>query len=158
MRSASPESAKLLADMSALLAEFTARVDCGESVADLLQKDALLKTPRGETRGRDAIATLFSAVFERRKKSEQIARHSSLNLHVRLMSANCIEVRSLLMAFSLPEVKDGLGSLLIGDQVDIVALEPDGDYKFAARTLTPALEFSVVPKARTDQQARPISD
>jgi hypothetical protein len=141
------ESAARQADLTALLAEFTARVDRGESVADLLQADAVIRTPRGETRGRDTIAALFASVFETRRQSGHAARHTSLNVHVRAVTAGRFEVRSLLLAFSLAAPDKGEGSLLIGDQIDIVALEADGEYRFAARTLTPALEFSLVPKA-----------
>jgi hypothetical protein len=141
------ESANQQADLTALIAEFTARVDRGESVADLLHPDAVIRTPRGETRGRDTIAALFASVFESRRQSGHVARHTSLNVYVREVTTGRFEVHSLLLAFSIAAANKTDGSLLIGDQIDIVAREANGAYRFVARTLTPALEFSLVPKA-----------
>jgi hypothetical protein len=141
------ESGNQQVELTALIAEFTARVDRGESVADLLQADAVIRTPRGETQGRDSIAALFDSVFESRRQSGHVARHTSLNVQVREVATGRFEVHSLLLAFSLAAPNKAEGSLLIGDQIDIVAREADGEYRFAARTLTPALEFTLVPKA-----------
>jgi hypothetical protein len=145
------ESANPQAELTALIAEFTSRVDRGESVAELLQADAVIRTPRGETQGRDTIAALFASVFESRRQSGHVARHTSLNVHVREVTTGRFEVHSLLLAFSLAAPNKADGSLLIGDQIDIVARDADGEYRFAARTLRPALEFTLVPKASPAQ-------
>jgi len=134
--------------MSTLLVEFTFRIDCGEPIGDLFQENALLHTPRGETRGRGAIAELFAAVFESRRRAGNVSRHSALDVRVRAINSNRFEVRSLLLAFAVNGTQDGTGSLLIGDQIDVVELETDGVYRFAERKLSPALEFSLTPKER----------
>jgi hypothetical protein len=132
--------------MCTLLTEFTSRMESGESIGDLLQENASLHTPRGEVRGRTEIAKLFLTLFESRQRSGQVARHSSLDVRARELSDNRFEVGSLLIAFSLSGVETEGGSLLIGDQIDIVELDFDGVYRFAARKLTPALEFSLSRK------------
>jgi hypothetical protein len=132
--------------MSSLLVEFTYRIDCGEPIGELFQENALLHTPRGETRGRGAIAELFAGVFESRRRSGHVSRHSALDVHVRAIGSNRFEVRSLLLAFAVSGTQNGTGSLMIGDQIDVVELEADGAYRFAERKLAPALEFSLTPK------------
>jgi hypothetical protein len=139
---------QLRAAMSALLTEFTSRLDCGEPIGDLLQEEALLRTPRGETRGRGAIAGLFAAAFDSRRRSGHVSRHSCLDVRVRAIGNDRFEVRSLLLAFALGGGQNAAGSLMIGDQIDIVALEADGEYRFTERSLAPALEFSLSPKGR----------
>jgi hypothetical protein len=47
------------------------------------------------------------------------------------------------MAFSLPA--SSTGSLLIGDQVDIVRRDEDGIYRFVKRAMQPALQYALVP-------------
>lgn len=134
--------------MSTLLVEFTSRIDCGEPIGELFQENALLHTPRGETRGRVAIAELFAAVFDSRRQSGHVSRHSALDVRVREIGTNRFEVRSLLLAFAVNGMQSGTGSLLIGDQIDVVELEADGAYRFAERKLSPALEFSLTPKGK----------
>ena len=135
--------------MSTLLVEFTHRIDCGSPIGELFQENALLHTPRGETRGRGAIAELFAAVFDSRRRSGQVSRHSALDVHVRAIGSNRFEVRSLLLAFAVSGMENETGSLMIADQVDIVELEADGSYRFAERKLSPALEFSLTPKGKS---------
>jgi hypothetical protein len=135
--------------MSTLLVEFTSRIDCGETIGDLFQENALLHTPRGETRGRGAIAELFAAVFESRRRSGHVSRHSALDARVRSIGSNRFEVRSLLLAFAVNGMENGTGSLMIGDQIDVVELEADGVYRFAERKLSPALEFMLTPKGKS---------
>jgi len=139
----------LRAAMSALLAEFTFRIDCGEPIGELFQEKALLRTSRGETRGRDAIAELFTTSSESRRRSGHVARHSSLDVRVRAIGNNRFEVRSLLLALAMNAAEGGTGSLMISDQIDVVELEADGAYRFAERKLVPALEFSLTPKGKT---------
>ena len=134
--------------MSTLLAEFTSRIDCGEPIGELFQENALLHTPRGETRGRGAIAELFAAVFDARRRSGHVSRHSALDVRVRAIDSNRFEVRSLLLAFAVNGTHNGTGSLMIGDQLDVVELDADGAYRFAERKLSPALEFSLTPKGK----------
>jgi hypothetical protein len=134
--------------MSTLLTEFTSRIDCGQPIGELFQENALLHTPRGETRGRGAIAELFVTVFDSRRRSGHVSRHSALDVRVRAIGSNRFEVRSLLLAFAVNGTQNGTGSLLIGDQIDVVELESDGAYRFAERKLSPALEFSLTPKER----------
>lgn len=135
--------------MSTLLVEFTSRIDCGEPIGDLFQENALLHTPRGETRGRGAIANLFATVFESRRRSGHVSRHSALDVRVRAIGSNRFEVRSLLLAFAVNGTENGTGSLMIGDQIDVVELEIDGVYRFAERKLSPALEFLLIPKGKS---------
>ena len=134
--------------MCTLLTEFTSRMESGEPIGDLLQENASLQTPRGEVRGRTEIAKLFLTLFESRQRSGQVSRHSSLDVRVRDLGDNRFEVRSLLMAFSLSGVEAEAGSLLLGDQIDTVELDSDGVYRFAARRLTPALEFALTRKPK----------
>jgi hypothetical protein len=145
----SPSSSSELRDlrmaMSDLLSEFTSRVDCGESVGELFHEDAILRTPRGEVHGRDAIANLFSTSFESRRTAGHFSRHSSLDVRARALGNGRFEVRSMLVAFAINEAASGAGSLLIGDQIDVVELRADGAYRFAGRQLTPVLEFSLLP-------------
>jgi hypothetical protein len=138
--------------MSTLLVEFTYRIDCGEPIGELFQENALLHTPRGETRGRRAIAELFAAVFDSRRKSGHVSRHSALDVRVRAIGNNRFEVRSLLLAFAVNgAAQNATGSLMIGDQIDVVELEGDGAHRFAERKLSPALEFSLTPKGKSGQ-------
>jgi hypothetical protein len=123
-------------------------MDSGEPIDDLLQENASLQTPRGEVRGRSEIAKLFLTLFESRQRAGQVSRHSSLDVRARELGDNRFEVRSLLIAFSLSGVEAEGGSLLIGDQIDIVELDFDGVYRFAERRLTPALEFSLTRKPK----------
>jgi hypothetical protein len=150
MASSSPKPSppELRSAASALLTEFTSRMESGEPIGDLLQENASLHTPRGEVRGRSEIAKLFLTLFESRQRAGQVARHSSLDVRVRELGDNRFEVRSLLIAFSLSGVEAEGGSLLIGDQIDIVELDSDAIYRFAARKLTPALEFSLTRKPK----------
>src|ERR1700733_8877186 len=132
--------------ISTLLTEFTSRIDCGEPIGELFEENALLHTPRGETRGRAAIADLFAAAFDTRRRSGHVSRHSTLDVCVRAMGGNRFEVRSLLLAFAVTGPQNGAGSLMVGDQLDTVELGGDGAYRFVERKLSPALEFSLVPK------------
>ena len=131
----------------ALLAEFTFRVDRGEPVGHLFQEQAVYRTPRGDTRGRDAIATLFASVGESRKLTGHVTRHSTTDVHVLRVSSSRFESRSLLMAFALETPTSAMGSLLVADHVDIVDCESDGAYRFVQRTLSPALQFSLPNKS-----------
>ncbi|HEY2402869.1 MAG TPA: hypothetical protein VGI23_21130 [Steroidobacteraceae bacterium] len=143
-----PESRDLRTALSALLTELTHRIDCGEPVGELFQEGALLRTPRGDTRGRGPIAELFATSFASRRRSGHISRHSSLDMHVRAIANNRFEVRSLLLAFAMNPADPAGGTLLIGDQIDVVELESDGAYRFVERQLVPALEFSLTPKGK----------
>jgi hypothetical protein len=135
--------------MSDLLSEFTSRVDCGDAVGELFHEDAILRTPRGEVRGRGAIAGLFSTSFESRRASGHFSRHSSLDVRARALGGGRFEVRSMLVAFAINEAASGAGSLLVGDQIDVVELGADGAYRFALRNLTPVLEFSLLPPRKS---------
>jgi hypothetical protein len=150
MTSSSPQSSphELRSAMSALLTEFTSRMDCGEAIDDLLHENASLHTPRGEIRGRAEIGKLFTNLFESRRRSGQVSRHSSLDVRARVISPNLIEVRSILIAFSMSGVKGEGGSLLVGDQVDMVELGADGAYRILERKLSPALEFDLTKKQK----------
>jgi hypothetical protein len=152
----SPLSSSELRDlrmaMSDLLSEFTSRVDHGEALGELFHEDAILRTPRGEIHGRDAIASLFSTSFESRRASGHFSRHSSLDVRARALGSGRFEVRSMLVAFAINEAASGAGSLLIGDQIDVVELRADGAYRFAVRQLSPALEFSLLPTRKKPAQ------
>jgi hypothetical protein len=142
------ETRDLRAAIAALLSELTFRIDGGEPVGELFQEGALLRTPRGETRGRGAITELFARSFASRQHSGHISRHGSLDVHVRALGSNRFEVHSVLLAFAMNAAEAGSGSLLVGDQVDVVELESDGVFRFAERALAPALEFSLVSKVK----------
>jgi SnoaL-like domain len=128
-----------------LLEEFTSRVDGGRSVADLLVEDATLDTPRGQIAGRDAIAGLFQSTFEARRANERVSRHFNSNLTIRSLDSDWIEARSLLTAFAIDPTLGAKGSLLIGDQLDIIIPSSDGLMQFKSRKLAPQLNFELAP-------------
>jgi hypothetical protein len=128
-----------------LLEEFTSRVDGGHNIADLLVEDATLDTPRGQIVGRDAIAGLFRSTFEARRANERVSRHFNSNLTIRSLDSDWIEARSLLTAFAIDPASGMKGSLLIGDQLDIIIPSPDGLMQFKSRKMVPQLNFDLVP-------------
>jgi hypothetical protein len=138
-----PDLAEARERIIALLAEFTFHVDRGEPIGHLFQEKAVYYTPRGETRGRDAIATLFSLMSASRTATGHITRHSTSDVHVRRLSSMRFEVHSLLTGFALETPTSKSGSLFVGDHVDIVEVESRGDYRFVQRTLEPKLQFSL---------------
>lgn len=130
-------------EILALLSEFTFRIDHGISVGDLFDEDAILVTPRGEVRGRQVIAELFASLHAQRAAESHRSRHGNLDVRIGKVSEGRFEVHCLLMAFSLPA--SSAGSLLIGDQVDVVRRDDDGIYRFMKRALHPTLQYSLVP-------------
>jgi len=128
-----------------LLEEFTSRVGSGGSVADLLAEDAALDTPRGQIAGREAIAKLFQSMFETRRTEKRVSRHVNSNLTIRKLESNRIEARSVLTAFAIEPASGMKGSLLIGDQLDIIALSSDGHMQFKSRKMVPQLTFDLTP-------------
>lgn len=128
-----------------LLEEFTSRVDGGRSVADLLAEDATLATPRGQIAGRDAIANLFQSTFEARRANERVSRHFNSNLTIRSLDSDWIEARSLLTALAIDPTLGAKGSLLIGDQLDIIIPSSDGLMQFKSRKMVPQLNFELAP-------------
>ncbi|HEY3654272.1 MAG TPA: nuclear transport factor 2 family protein [Steroidobacteraceae bacterium] len=130
-----------------LLEEFTSRVNGGRSVADLLVEDATLATPRGQIAGRDAIANLFQSTFEARRANERVSRHFNSNLTIRSLDSDWIEARSLLTALAIDPTLGAKGSLLIGDQLDIIIPSSDGLMQFKSRKMVPQLNFELAPSA-----------
>jgi hypothetical protein len=130
-----------------LLEEFTSRVDAGRNVADLLIEDATLDTPRGQIAGRDTIANLFQSMFEARRTEKRISRHFNSNLTIRRLDSERIEARSLMTAFAIEPASGMKGSLLIGDQLDIIVSSSDGLMQFKSRKMAPQLTFDLAPAA-----------
>jgi hypothetical protein len=130
-----------------LLEEFTSRIAVGDSVADLLVEDATLDTPRGQIAGRDTIANLFQSMYETRRAEKRISRHLNSNLTVRILDSNRIEARSLMTAFAIEPASGTKGSLLNGDQLDIIIPSPDGLMQFKSRKMVPQLTFDLAPAA-----------
>jgi hypothetical protein len=137
------EHAEARRDIIALLDEFTSRVDHGEPIGHLFQELAVYSTPRGETRGRDAIAALFATIGASRREVGHITRHGTMSVHVIRLDAALFEVRSMMMALALERPTAANGSLLIGDHTDRVERDAEGVYRFAHRSLKPTLEFSL---------------
>jgi hypothetical protein len=130
-----------------LLEEFTSRIAVGGSVADLLVEDATLDTPRGKIVGRDTIANLFQSMYETRRAENRISRHLNSNLTIRKLDFDRIEARSLMTAFAIEPASGMKGSLLIGDQLDIIIPSPDGLMQFKSRKMVPQLTFDLAPAA-----------
>jgi hypothetical protein len=130
-----------------LLEEFTSRIAVGGSVADLLVADSTLDTPRGQIAGRDAIANLFQSMFETRRAEKRISRHLNSNLTIRKLDSDRIEARSLMTAFAIEPASGMKGSLLIGDQLDIIICSSDGLMQFESRKMVPQLTFDIAPAA-----------
>jgi hypothetical protein len=130
-----------------LLDEFTSRIAVGGSVADLLVEDATLDTPRGKIVGRDTIANLFQSMYETRRAENRISRHLNSNLTIRKLDSDRIEARSLMTAFAIEPASGMKGSLLIGDQLDVIIPSPDGFMQFKSRKMVPQLTFDLAPAA-----------
>jgi hypothetical protein len=128
-----------------LLEDFTSRIAVGGSVADLLVEDATLDTPRGQIAGRDAIANLFLSMFETRRAEKRISRHFNSNLTIRKLDSDRIEARSLMTAFAIEPASGMKGSLLVGDQIDIIISSSDGLMQFKSRKMLPQLTFDLAP-------------
>jgi len=128
-----------------LLEEFTSRIAVGGNVADLLVEDATLDTPRGKIAGRDTIANLFQSMFEARRAEKRISRHLNSNLTIRKLDSDRIEARSLMTAFAIEPASGMKGSLLIGDQLDIIISSSDGLMQFQSRKMVPQLTFDLAP-------------
>ena len=142
-RTAHQELLHARSEILALVSEFTFRIDHGIPVGDLFEEKAILVTPRGEVRGRPAIAELFASLNAQRAAESHRSRHGNLDVRISKVSEGRFEVHCLLMAFSLPA--SSTGSLLIGDQVDIVRRDEDGIYRFVKRAMQPALQYALVP-------------
>jgi hypothetical protein len=130
-----------------LLEEFTSRIAVGGSVAELLVEDATLDTPRGKIVGRDNIGNLFQSMYETRRAENRISRHLNSNLTIRKLDSARIEARSLMTAFAIEPASGMKGSLLIGDQLDIIIPSPDGFMQFKSRKMVPQLTFDLAPAA-----------
>src|SRR6266481_6874129 len=130
-----------------LLEEFTSRIAVGGDVADLLVADATLDTPRGQIAGRDTIADLFQSMFETRRAERRISRHLNSNLTIRKLDSDRIEARSLMTAFAIEPASGMKGSLLVGDQIDIIISSSDGLMQFKSRKMVPQLTFDLAPAA-----------
>jgi hypothetical protein len=128
-----------------LLEEFTSRIAVGGNVADLLVEDATLDTPRGQIAGRETIANLFLSMFETRQGERRISRHFNSNLTIRKLDSERIEARSLMTAFAIEPASGMKGSLLVGDQVDVIISSSDGLMQFKSRKMIPQLTFDLAP-------------
>jgi hypothetical protein len=128
-----------------LLEEFTSRIAVGSNVADLLVEDATLDTPRGQIAGRDTIANLFLSMFQTRREEKRISRHFNSNLTIQTLDSDRIEARSLMTAFAIEPASGMKGSLLVGDQIDIIISSSDGLMQFQSRKMVPQLTFDLVP-------------
>jgi hypothetical protein len=127
-----------------LLATFSARIDRGEGVADLFHEDAVFVTPKGAVRTCGAIATLFETRAAQQAAGGRLDRHIFTNLIVEERSDGSFDVRSILLALAM-EPGAAQGSMLVGDQSDIVKAGQDGALKFSQRELVPALHFALSP-------------
>jgi hypothetical protein len=129
-----------------LLATFSARIDRGEGVADLFHEDAIFITPKGAVQSCDAIATLFDTRAAQQAQEGRLGRHIVTNVMVEMRSDGGFDVQSLLLALAM-DPGAGQGSMLVGNQSDIVTAAGDGTLKFSQRELVPALHFALKPIA-----------
>lgn len=133
------------AEATALLELFAARIDVGESVGDLFVSEAVFVTPRGDVCGSHAIDTLFSTLAQRKRETGRISRHFISGIRLSPRDDGTLEVQSALLAFSTERDHASAGSMLIGDQLDILAGSPSLGLKFLRRQMTPLMEFSLRP-------------
>ncbi|MEA3140999.1 MAG: hypothetical protein QOK23_3168, partial [Gammaproteobacteria bacterium] len=80
-----------------------------------------------------------------RRANERVSRHFNSNLTIRSLDSDWIEARSLLTAFAIDPTLGAKGSLLIGDQLDIIIPSSDGLMQFNSRKLVPQLNFELAP-------------
>ena|SRR5882757_10994292 len=127
-----------------LLDEFTFRSDQGESVADLFHEEAVFETPKGQIKGREAIASHFLSSSQTRAQAGRRSRHATFNVRIREIVSG-LEVSSSLLALAI-EPGEGGNAILWGDQQDIVAMSASGSMQFMHRRMTPALTLSTGAK------------
>ncbi len=140
-----PASLRLRLLATAFLEEFTRRVDQGESVADMFDENAVFASPRGEIVGPAAISDLFRSLSEARRKAGRRQRHFISNVAIRELGDGRLEARSMLVAYAIEPDSDGTGSMLIGDQTDILIEDGNGGMRFLRRGMTPAMHFNLPP-------------
>ena len=128
-----------------LLDEFTFRSDAGESVADLFHEEAVFETPKGQIKGREAIASLFLSSSQNRAQAGRRSRHATFNVRIREIGGGRLEVSSSLLALAI-EPGDVGNAILWGDQQDIVVMSASGSMQFLHRRMTPALTLSTGAK------------
>jgi len=137
--------AQLYAEACHLLAEFGWRVDNGEgdTVADLFVEDALVETPHFRLEGRQAIHDWFSVRAP--KNGARLSRHHSLNLRVRPLDGDRLEIlaNALTVVGEAPAPAHG-GAVAIGTSHDVVRRTADG-LRFESRILTLAFEGRISP-------------
>jgi len=127
-----------------LLDEFTFRSDQGESVADLFHEEAVFESPKGQIKGREAIASHFLSSSQTRAQAGRRSRHATFNVRIREIVSG-LEVSSSLLALAI-EPGEGGNAILWGDQQDIVAMSASGSMQFMHRRMTPALTLSTGAK------------
>lgn len=138
-------AARLAFEARALLEDFAAHVDTGANVSAMFSDDAVFTTPRGEIRGAEAIAQLFAANARQRASAGRISRHFVHSVSVAESDNGALNVRSTLVAIASDPSQNGAGSMLVGDQTDVLVRAPDGALKFSRREMTPVMEFALAP-------------
>ena len=128
-----------------LLDEFTFRSDLGESVADLFHEEAVFETPKGQIKGREAIASHFLSSSQTRAKAGRRSRHATFSVRIRDIGGGRLEVSSSLLALAIEPGEAG-NAILWGDQQDIVVMSASGSMQFMHRRMTPALTLSTGEK------------
>ncbi|MDB5873224.1 MAG: hypothetical protein JWQ07_2666 [Ramlibacter sp.] len=132
-----------------LIDDFFGRVDRGESVADLLEEQAVFHTPQRHAEGRQGVADLLVSLFHMRHEKKREARHFGSNVNIESLGGGQYRVRSLAIVIALDKGDAPKGVLNMGDHDDIVAFDGSGSCRFVKRTMMPVLQLELNAPAAT---------
>ncbi|MBI2771922.1 MAG: hypothetical protein HYX47_20045 [Burkholderiales bacterium] len=126
-----------------LIDDFFSRVDRGESVADLLEEQAVFKTPQRYAEGRQGVTELLLSLAEMRREKKREARHFGGNVSIDSLGNNQYRVRSLAIVIALDKGDTPKGVLNMGDHDDVVSFDEQGRCRFVRRTMMPVMQLEL---------------
>ena len=133
-----------------LMSEFCWKVDHGQGaeMGELFTADARVVTPRFNLGNRDEIVAWFTA---RSKNTELLTRHSWAAPRFEMQSASRIKVTSVATTILGKTPAPAAGAqIMIGDALDIVEKEADGQWRFSERVLDVVFEGRIDAVDRTN--------